>query len=288
MSDFSFSVPKGDSASLVLTVYNTDGSAPDLTAWALTFTAGTLTKTSAGGSVSAALNVVTVTINAGDLATAGVLNASLVAASGLLQSTWYGEVAVTDAASRGDLTTLANVKGYLRREFADPAYGTFDVELSRLIRSVSAEVRRATDRDLDVPAASKTDRFDGDGGTRWLCEEYPVTAISSVTVDGVPVPEQPDAQSNGWFLDGDAVELVGYAFTCGRGNVSIVYSAGYSTVPTDLEDAVIQLVALKFHRADGIGQSSLSVNGDTVQFDGGAQFANAMAIVDRYARVSVG
>jgi len=288
MSDFSFSVPRGDSASLVLTVYNTDGTSPDLTAWALTFTAGTLAKTSAGGDVSAAGNVVTVTIDAGDLNTAGMLDASLVAVSGLLQSTWYGEVAVTDAASRGDLTTLANVKSYMRREFSDPAYGTFDAELSRTIKAVSAEVRRATDRALDVPAASKTDRFDGDGGTRWHLTEFPVASVTSVTVDGTAVPEQPSATEAGYYLDGNVVCLYGYTFTKGTGNVAIVYSSGYATVPTDLEDAVIQLVVLKFRRADAPGQSSLSVNGDTVQYDAGAQFANAMAIVDRYRRISVG
>ena len=35
----------------------------------------------------------------------------------------------------GDLTTLANVRGYMRREFDEPAYTRYDVELTRTMRT---------------------------------------------------------------------------------------------------------------------------------------------------------
>jgi hypothetical protein len=182
----------------------------------------------------------------------------------------------------GDLTTLVNVKAYLRREFSDATYQTFDAELSRLITAVSAEVRRETDQRLDVPAASVTDRLHGAGGERLPLTQLKVASVTSVTVDGDPLA------SDAYFLDGNVVELVDDVFPVGRGNVVVVYQSGWATVPGDLEDAVIQLVALKFLRADRPGQSSASIGGDSVQYDGGAQFANAMAILDRYRRVSVG
>lgn len=257
----------------------------------------------------------------------------------------------------GDLTTLANVKSYLRREFSDPSYGSQDVELARLITAVSSEVRAACNQSLSVPAATVTERRHGDGSRRMLLNEGPIYSVTSVTVDGDTIPAQPSATEDGWFLDGDVLELAGYYFTEGRGNVTIVYTAGFTvsdphTIPAapyqveaeypfaenvsvtiagaaatkvtgtptagqyavtdaglytfaaadtgkaavlvygyrpqDLEDAVVQLVALKWYRAKAPAQSSLSVNGDTLQFDGGAHYANAMGIVEKYRRFAVG
>lgn len=188
----------------------------------------------------------------------------------------------------GDLTTLANVREYLRGDFSDPGYTVHDAALSRLITSVSNEVRQHTDQRLNVPAAAVTDRLHGDGTRRMPLSQIQVNSITSVTVAGSAIPAQPSATADGYFLDKSTVELVGYSFTEGRGNVSIVYNSGWATVPTDLEDAVIQLVVLKFRRADAPGQTSLTVGGDSVQYDNGAQFANAMAILDRYRRIAVG
>lgn len=188
----------------------------------------------------------------------------------------------------GDLTTLANVRQYLRGDFLDPAYTVFDVELARLITVISADVRRRTDRRLDVPAASITERRHGNGRTRMLLNEYPVASVTSVTVDGEVIPAQPDAESDGWFLDGDVVEIVGYEFTAGRGNVSIVYTTGWATVPADLEQAVIQLVALAWTDGKHIGTSSVTIGGDTTAYNGGPQLANAGAVLDWYTRIAVG
>ncbi len=188
----------------------------------------------------------------------------------------------------GDLTTLAAVRLYLRGDFLDGSYQTFDAELARLIGAISADVRRQTDRALNVPAASVTERRHGDDGTRMLLREYPVASVTSVTVDGVAIPAQVGGSGNGWFLDGDCIELIGYTFGAGRNNVVIVYSAGWATVPADLAQAVIQLVALAFTDADHIGKSSMTVGSDSATFNGGAQLANASAIIERYARPVVG
>ena len=223
----------------------------------------------------------TILVNAGDFSTEGVFDASLVATSGTSQLSWYGRVWVFSVASAGDLASLSSVRRALGGSFRDETYTTFDDELSRLIGSVSAEIRRMTGQALNVPAASVTERRNGDGTSRMLLNESPAVSVSSVTVDGEAIPAQTSVTGDGFFLDADCIELVGYTFTSGRGNVSIVYTSGWSTVPEDLEDAVVQLVALKFARNSAPGQASVAVGGDSISYDSGAAFANAMAIVSR-------
>ena len=186
-----------------------------------------------------------------------------------------------------DLTTLAKVRGYMRGEFATASYTMHDAELTRLIAVVSADVRSRTDRALDYPAASHTDRFDGDGSQRVHLRNVPVATLTSVTVDGSPVPLQTVSTGDGYYLDGNEVQLVGYTFTAGIGNCSIAYTAGAALVPADLEQAVIQLVALAFTDGDHIGQSQKTINGDNVTWNGGPQLVNAQAIIDRYTRTPI-
>lgn len=188
----------------------------------------------------------------------------------------------------GDLTTLANVRRYMRGEFALETNTTHDAELARLISAVSADVRRQTDRALDYPAAAYTDRFDGNGGQEVYLRQTPVATVTSVTVDGAAVPLQAVSTGTGYYRDGNTIRLVGYYFTVGLGNCSVAYTAGAATVPLDLEHAVIQLVALAFVDADHIGKSAATINGDAVNWNGGPQLANAEAIIGRYARIPVG
>ena len=189
-----------------------------------------------------------------------------------------------------DLTTIAAVKQYLKVDQAeDPA--KYDAELTRLISSVSQQARTATGRALDVPAAQRVETRDGDGRCVLLLAEYPVTAIASVTVDGTAIPVRPSATESGYVI-GDAeigkLVLVGYSFTRGVQNVIVTYTAGYAAIPQDLEQAVIELVALGFKDEDHIGQSYRVVEGEVVDFRGGAQLAHAHSILEKYRRIGVG
>jgi uncharacterized phiE125 gp8 family phage protein len=189
-----------------------------------------------------------------------------------------------------DLTTLAAVKRYLKVSLAEDP-DKFDVELTRLLAAVSAQVRTDTGRALDVPAAQRVEPHDGDGGCELLLEQYPVTAVASVTVDGTAIPARVLVTDNGHVLADAAIGrlvLVGYTFTKGVQNVVVTYTAGYAAVPGDLEQAVIELVALAFRDEDHVGQSARSVAGDMVDFRGGPQLAHASAILDSYRRWGVG
>lgn len=279
MSDFAFTLPKGDSATLRLDpLTNADGTAPDLTGWTLTFTAGAVTKTSGAGQVLvlAPGNIVTVAIAAGNFATAGEFAASLVASSGGQQSTWYGTVVIVDAAAPRDLTTIEKVKRHLGPEYSTAA----DWILSDLVTSSSAWIVSQLGQEVLLRTVVET--RNGDGSTRLLLRQFPVGSVTSLTVDGVTIPKRATTDGDGWILSRDGIDLAGYVFTAGLQNVVITYTAGYATTPPDLEQAVIEHVALRYADRKHTGIDSLSAGGESAQFGTAGTFAYINGVLDTY------
>lgn len=181
----------------------------------------------------------------------------------------------------GDLTTPAQVKGYLPKvEVLDTQ---FDALLARLITATSDRFKADTNR--TILKATVTETTSGSGATRLLLGEYPVVGVTSVTVDGELVPQRAAVGESGWVLMGSCVELVGYVFARGVANVVVVYEAGYTAVPSDVEQAVIKMVALQFADRKRPGESSKAISGESISFnEGGPVLAYWRDVVDAYRR----
>lgn len=135
----------------------------------------------------------------------------------------------------GDLTTLANVKAWLNIT-GDASDAVLQRLISQCSRTILDELQRSS-----LISQTYTDVADGMGGSHEFLDNWPVTAVSQVIVDGQVIPEavqQVGASfaSVGWRLqpwdgytpgDPQAVEMIGRCFTRGRLNVSITYTAGY-------------------------------------------------------------
>lgn len=179
----------------------------------------------------------------------------------------------------GDLTTLAVVKGYLPG--LDPVDTQFDDLLARLISAVSAQFTGEVGRDLS--SASATEVYDGHGGKRLTPNRWPITAVSSLTVDGEAIAARASVTGTGYVIDnGTSIVLAGYRFTEGTQNVSLTYTAGYTTMPSDVEQAVVKMVALQFKDKDRIGQGSRSVSGESVSYADAPVLAYWRSVVDAY------
>lgn len=183
-----------------------------------------------------------------------------------------------------DLTTLDNAKAYLG---LDAGQSADDALLSRLISAASKFLTKQIDRTLASTAYTMT--FDGDGDAWVLLREYPVVSVASVTVDGVTVPQRTTVTGEGWLLDGDRVRLVGYTFARGVQNCTIAYTAGYSTTPEDVEQAVIELVAYRYKSKDRTGiMSKTLVSNESVMFSGYSNStASVDAVIEQYRRPGV-
>lgn len=147
----------------------------------------------------------------------------------------------------GDLTTLANVKAFI------PSMGTvttFDALLGRLITAASSWIKSYLNRDILTTTYVET--LDGTGTTGLMVGQYPITALTSLVVDGKDVTA--DA-----IFNRRMIRLKTGKFYTGVGNVVVNYTTGYAAAPSDLEQACIELVAWRFRERERLGLASKSL-----------------------------
>lgn len=179
----------------------------------------------------------------------------------------------------GDLTTLANVKSW----FSPPLTATTDdALLTRLITAASQFIQTWLGQQLAVQTYTET--RDGKGGQKLALTNIPVTALSSLTIDGLAIPPAPDALSPGYAFSPTMLYLRGYTFTPGFQNVSVTYTAGYAVTPPEIEQACIELVALRYKERDRIGHVSKGVAGETVTFTQKDMPPDVQSILNQYLR----
>lgn len=175
-----------------------------------------------------------------------------------------------------DLTSIEKVRRYL---FGNDT--TFDADeiLSDLITSSSAWVERQINRSFGT--STVTEPRNGDNSSRMLLRKTPATAVTSVTVDGETIPKQPSVGEDGWVFSDDGVDLVGYKFMAGVQNVVFVYTAG-EAVPADIEQAVIEHVALRYRDRTRTGLGSQNANGESATFSDAGTLAYIEGVLSQY------
>ncbi len=177
-------------------------------------------------------------------------------------------------AAVNDLTTVANVKASM------PNFSGTDADplLQRYVTAASAFFQQRTGRDL-IQQSYPGEVRDGTGTARLVLAQYPVVSVASVTEDGLPVLPRAQMGDGGWVLKKPS----GFGLVNGMGslvrdgakwsraglmNVTIAYTAGWigpgqnlgaSQIPSELEQAIIEMVVLKFRERDRIGQKSLTI-----------------------------
>lgn len=200
--------------------------------------------------------------------------------SGSTASTTLDDLAETLLTSTNSTSTLA-----MTLEYTNAASGTVSALIDQLITEVDLAIGRycgRTDEELDAQtfeSATYTENYSGDGGRTLQLRQYPVTSITSIkyrdsngdltTLDstGYRVNERSGVVSKisddiGWELGlPDSANWV-----CGHNNYQVVYVAGFSTVPADLEGAAIDMVCEMFlnrranARAASEGQGGRSIS----------------------------
>ena len=177
------------------------------------------------------------------------------------------------------LTSVANCKQFLG---IASNLTTDDGLLSRLVTAVSSSIESYLNR--TIGQASYTDTVNGNGRRALMLQNFPVTAVASVSVDGTVIPARSSPLTTGFSFDDKFVYLSGYSFCRGYQNVMVQYTAGYVATPFDLEQAAIDIVALKYRGRDRIGMTSkVFEQGSTVFFRDVPP--DVMRVLDQYKRV---
>ena len=80
----------------------------------------------------------------------------------------------------------------------------------------------------------------------------------------------------------------GYWLTEGLQNVGLTYTAGYTVIPADVEQAVIKMVCLQFSDRNRIGQNSRAIAGETVNYADAPVLSYWRSVVDAYRTPRIG
>lgn len=155
--------------------------------------------------------------------------------------------------------------------------------------------------------------YDGSGTERQQTKNWPVTAVSSVNINGQSVPQSTNVNTLGWVVDGDGKfislrgglnptvatfqnyraqggvpSVYGGGFSPGIQNVEIVYTAGFNGVPPDLEMATRKTVSLNYVRRGWIGQKSraLAQGAGTVTYGTWEMDGDCKAAIEHYRRMT--
>jgi hypothetical protein len=156
------------------------------------------------------------------------------------------------------LTTYDEVKEFLRL-----GNDNDQALIERLILAASDFLVSWLSR--DIKSKDYTEYRNGRGHMKLMMKNYPVTAVSSLTIDGVAIPAS-DGTSPGYLFDDRSLYLIGYEFTKGFLNVRAVYTAGYTIIPWAISQACIDLISLKYKERDRIGIQSLALATETVTY----------------------
>ncbi len=185
---------------------------------------------------------------------------------------WTGS-AVDDGATGDDLITLTYYKEYHN---VTSTNATRDTALARLITSSSKAIINACRKGIKL--TSYTDYYDLDHAQYVLSlRNIPVTGLSSVTL--YPYDTNAQTVDGGEYIISRLGEIAlkptstsDCIFPCGFQTVKVVYSAGYSSVPADLQGATAELVKFAFDR----GTRDQTVYSETL---GDWSYTNATAVL---------
>ena len=180
----------------------------------------------------------------------------------------------------GDLTTLDAVKAYLNIQ------GTAsDGVLTRLISQCSFAVGNFLNRNLLTQ--SYTESYDGNDSAALMLRQTPVTAVSALTVNGTAVQASSDGiYRDGFAFDSNRLIMINRRFSRGMQNIRVTYTAGYASIPGDVEEAVIEFVSDRYRMISRIGEQSKAIpEGGSVSYDMSYMSKKVQGSLSNYRRM---
>jgi hypothetical protein len=159
-----------------------------------------------------------------------------------------------------DLCQLADVTAWLQTG-QNPFPSVDDALLTRLITAVSQFIQSWLQRQIAV--SDWIEIRDGNGGQRLAFANFPVSAVLSLSIDGIAIPPAPadGGFGAGYVFSPTELALRGYLFTRRAQNVIVSYTAGYATTPPEIAQACIELVCQRYRERTRIGEVSRALVG---------------------------
>lgn len=160
------------------------------------------------------------------------------------------------------LSDLATIKGILQISNTNS-----DSLLTSMLAAASGAIQRYCNRNFQNTTV--TENYNGSGTYALFLNQRPITGVTSVVINGVTIPRQPDINAYGWTFDNNCLYLVGGYFQMGIQNISVTYTGGLAVSPSltpDLWDACAWWVAMEYQAKGRIGLNTQSLDGQTTSF----------------------
>lgn len=175
----------------------------------------------------------------------------------------------------GNLTTLDAVKAFLSLTSTED-----DALLESLITRLSMWAQRVRMQRV-IAVSSYSKQLMGTGQRVYVFNEWPVLSITSIVIGTRTLLPTVDY----WHDDTTVYLEGGIAFPVGVRCV-LTWSAGFATVPPELEQATIQLVAYEYRGKSRIGVSTQTLAGsETVSYITAPANKSALDALDAYRKV---
>jgi hypothetical protein len=193
--------------------------------------------------------------------------------------------------SNNALTTLENIKEYLNitgtdddlllENLIDRATGIIEIICNRPLKNVDGQ---------DALVA-QTEYFNGGGRSKLFLKYYPISSITSIHDDPDRVYGADtliDSDEYAFWADEGIVEFDG-AGTVGSGvkNIKVIYKGGYTaaTLPYDIEQICIELVAILYKMRDRIGVSSKSFSDGSASYFENLLTPQSREVLRKYSKL---
>jgi len=144
-----------------------------------------------------------------------------------------------------------------------------DVLMFDLVKSSSDFVEKSANRTFNFKTYTET--FYPETGVReLLLENFPVTSVTSVVIDGITLDLATSTIRNYvWSKDGTLRRVDGGVFPREPAETVVVYKAGFEKVPEDVRHAVRKMVSREYLRRLKEGIASESLGTYEVKFGAG-------------------
>lgn len=145
------------------------------------------------------------------------------------------------------LTTISYVK-----EAGGITVNTYDTFLTDRINAVSTAIESYCRRSFAIQ--SYTVNVDGAGTTELLLPQYPIGTVTQIVKDFYS--SQPTTIPGSALIVNNSTGIISVApnggynpwFGYGNQNIQVTYTAGYSPIPDDLQEACAQAVLVAYNR----------------------------------------
>ena len=173
-----------------------------------------------------------------------------------------------------------------------------EAKIQRYIDAVSARIEKITG---PLEAADYSEKYSGSGNTNLVLSHYPIIEVTTVKVDDSEIDNYEILKASAGILyKEDIWERRAYIEPLNMSpkgssnqallNIDIDYSAGYETIPQDIQDIAVQEVIRKYDqtwrkgevKSWSLGEASKSFSNEPVDQESGLLAKNAAYLYKYY------